>query len=281
MLGGYYDMNIKKLFESQLFNQLLISGFFMALLVVMCAWEPMGWEKSELAKMVINIIFSLWGAFIVLSLPLFAAFQGEQEQKAEESMMVLLAVARYIVGEILDNIIEIEDIEANNEKSFSKLAGVDVEKRVAQRAEAGIWQIAARELSASLEDKHLMSMVQSGIMVKIENQNLADDIRMTYQKMDNLKKRLKRMSGFLAMLLSDKEHISPVFEDYNYNVKVPQGINAVKLDIKIFKDQARTTVDEINGLLAKYGKKMDIARYEEDRKEELQESKTKGPEKTI
>lgn len=199
---------------------------------------------------------------------------NERDQRAKNTKMVIVSVSRYIGNEILDNIIEIEDIVTNSEKSEEQLkTQANISEAALKMAQVGIWSAAAEELVVSLEDKQHQGIVQSGLIAKVENNNVADGIRLSYQKMDNLIKRLRRFSKFCNMLLSPPENMPKELFDYQLNENFTGGIKAVELDIKIFKNEASRTIKEINKLLKPYGNELKIEEYREDK--ELPQTKDK------
>ena len=223
-----------KIFQSKYFN-IVLPLLFILLLVYLYHYGSQ-LEVKEIPTLIANAVVLLLSTLIAVSLPLYAAFKNDQDQKAENTKNVIRAVSLYVGNEILDNIIEIEDIIANNNKSLKQLeARTNFSVDAKKMAQVGMWSAATEELVVSLEDKQHQSLVQSGLTAKIESKDLADGIRITYQKMDNLIKRLRRISKFCNMLLSPPVGVTPEFMNHGLNVQFPEGIKAVEKDIEIFK----------------------------------------------
>lgn len=101
-------------------------------------------------------------------------------------------------------------------------------------------------------------MVMSGLVAKIPDKAVASGIRDTYQKMDNLRKRLNNVSKFFAMLLSTQPGVPRTFIIEQLNTKVQASIDAVELDMKIFNESAENTVTQINKVFKLYGQEIKI-----------------------
>jgi len=253
-----------KIFQSKYFNILLPLLFILLLFLLLAYGCLIGiYDATTLA---VNAVLMFLATLIAISLPLYANWKNEQKRKEDELQMVYVSVSRYVGNEILDNIIEIEDMLKSNEKTEAQMNSHEpaIPEQGKKIGSAAMWKAAAEELVASLEDKQHQSMVMSGLVAKIPDDKVGAGIRETYQKMDNLKKRLRRMTMFLDMLLNPPRDIPSPFLENQLNVTFPETIKAVKLDIKIFKEVAEKTTAEINVLLKKYGKELKIVWYEKE-----------------
>ncbi len=254
------------IFKSKYFNIILPVIFVLFLLLLLIYGCLIGVRDVE--SLVVNAILMFLATLIAISLPLYANSENEQKRREEELKMIYVSVSRYVGGEILDNIIEIQDILTNNKKTIKQMEshnpGIpDREKKIII---ATIWKSASETLIESLQDKHHNNMVMSGLVSKIPDDSVATGIRDTYQKMDNLKKRLQSMAKFLELLLSPNGAISSTFLDYQFNTKLQEAITATKLDIKIFNKAAEDTKIEINKFLKPYGKEIKIINYKKTKK---------------
>jgi hypothetical protein len=252
-----------KLFESKYFNLCLILSFILSLFVVSLFGCLLG--IAEIPNLIASSILMFISTLIAISLPLHAAYKNNEESKNTENKKVYITVSSYVGGEILDNVIEIQDVLINNKKTLDNMDAhtPPLSERQRKTVLASIWKAAADSLFESLEDKHHKSMVNSGLVGKIPDEPVAEGIRDTYQKMDNLKKRLKNMSKFLEMLLTPQGDVPESFISFQFDTKLQEAISAAELDIKIFNDSAEKTRIEINKVLKPYGKEIKIVTYEE------------------
>ncbi|NCN58582.1 hypothetical protein COW99_01545 [Candidatus Roizmanbacteria bacterium CG22_combo_CG10-13_8_21_14_all_38_20] len=264
-------MNI---FQSKYFNVVLPVLFVLFLLLLLVYGCLIG--IYDVITLAVNAVLMLLATLIAISLPLYASAKNEQKRRDKEHEMIYVSVSRYVGGEILDNVIEIQDILKNNEKSLGQLdkQNLSMSERDKKIVTASIWKTASEILVGSLQDKHHNNMVMSGLVAKIPDDAVGNGIRDTYQKMDNLKKRLKSITMFFGMLISPQVGVSKTFLDYQFNTKLQEGITAVELDIKIFSDSAEKTRKDINKLLKQYGKEIKIIAYEKVHNSEKGSRKT-------
>lgn len=251
-----------KIFQNWTFNLILLLIFFFLLVTLHCIGPLIGITNSS--ELIAEAILMLVATMIGISIPLYVSFANERERRKDE----MTSLGRYVGNEILDNIIELEDLQANNKKTIGQLEEKypNMPGSAKRITLASIWNAAAEDLVLSLDDKHHKSMVSSGIVGRIPDDKVAAGVGETYQKMDNLRKRLRRMSIFLSMLLSPPRDIPPDILKYNLTEKLDESINAVELDIKIFKEKAEETTAELNKLLKPYGKELKIVSYEEEKR---------------
>lgn len=251
-----------KLFESKIFNIVLPITFLLLLISVSLYGYLLG--ITDIPTLIANSVLMLLATFIAVSLPLYAARRGEEERKAEEDKMVYIAVSTYVLNEILDNVIEIEDIVANTKKSEKEFPSEGMPEIGKKMSSVGMWLAATEELVVSLEDKWHQCLVTSGLVAKVPDIELQNSIRFTYQKMDNLVKRLRRMMKFCNMALNIPPNTPKQLVDYQLDVKFPEGIKALEKDIEIFKKQAKKTTDMMNERLKVYKRKVGIVEYSEE-----------------
>lgn len=255
-----------KFFESRLFNSLLIIAFVISLWSV---YKYSSWLGiNDAPSIIVSSVLMLLATLIAISLPIYAALQNDKKRIKEDTKMVYIAVSRYIGNEILDNLIQIEDVLATNKKSDQEIKNrhpemPDEGKKVTN---AAMWRAVGEELLASLEEKQHQSMIMSGLVAKIPDDEVGNGIRDTYQKMDNLKKRLRNFVIFSGMLLQPPPNLPPEVIQLQMDTKLPKAIKAVQLDIEIFQTTANNTVKAINRLLKPYGKKIEIVKYESKKK---------------
>lgn len=252
-----------KIFQSKYFN-ILLPIIFIFLLIYLGKYGTQ-YGIKDIPTLIANAIVLLLSTLIAVSLPLYGAFINEQKQKADETEKVIRAVSLYIGNEILDNKITIQDIIAINKKSMEQFeAGTKMSGDTHKMAQVGMWSAVTEELIVSLNDKQHQNIVQSGLVAKIESKVLAEGIRITYQRMDDLIKRLRQTSKYCSMLLSPPTDLPPEFIKHGLNVQFPEALKAIETDIKIFNTEADKTVKEINRLLKQYGQAIKIVEYEED-----------------
>lgn len=245
------------LFQSKYFNILLPIIFICLILFSYHYGHLLG--ITNVPTLIANAVLLLVSTLIAISLPLYASFKNKQEQKDHDTKMVIVTISRYVGNEILDNVIEIEDIIDNNKMSEKQLKSQTMLSTEAENmVTVGIWRVASKELVVSLEDKQHQSIVQSGLIAKIESSDMADGIRFTYQKLDNLIKRLRRLSKLCDILLSPPGKTPNELFDNQLNIQVTKGVKAVEKDIEIFNNEAEITIKAINKFLKPYGKEIKI-----------------------
>lgn len=251
-----------KIFESKIFNVLLPIVFILLLVLVFFYGYLIG--IIDTLTLIANSVLILLATLIAISLPLYAARKSEEERKVEEDKMVYMAVSTYVLNEILDNVIEIEGIIANTKKSEKEFNSQGIPENAQKMASVGMWLAAAEELVLSLEDKWHQCLVTSGLVAKVPDDDVRNGIRLTYQKMDNLIKRLRRMMKFCEMTLNPPPNAPKQFLDYELNVKFPEGVNAIEKDVEIFIKQAKKMTDRMNEQLKAYKRKVGIVEYSEE-----------------
>lgn len=249
--------------QNKYFN-FLLPFIFLSLLVILYIYgSALG--ITDINTLIANAVLLLVSTLIAVSLPLYAAYINYREQKANDTKMVIVAVSRYIGNEILDNLVEIKDIMKNTKDSYEQFKSqASLSKKSEKMSQVGMWLAASEDLVVSLEDKQHQSIVQSGLVAKIENDKLGDGIRVTYQNMDNIIKRLRRFAIFCRMLLNPPEGTTAQFFEFQLG-QFDKGMEAIEKDIEIFNDEADKTVKEINVLLKPYGKEIKIVEHEENR----------------
>lgn len=253
-----------KLFENRFFILGILLAFCLILILIGIFGCFIG--ITEIPNLIASSTLMFLSTFFAIAFPLYAAYKNEEKRTVDETEKVYMTVASYVGGEILDNLIEIQDILAINQKSWDKLESQsfslpDIEKK---RVTASIWKAASETLIDSLEDKYHSSIVMSGLVAKVPDKEIKKGIRETYQKMENLKKRLNRMSKFFNMLLSSQPGVPKSFINYQLSTEVKKAVDAVELDIKIFNASAKRTISKLNKVLVSYDKELKIVKYEDE-----------------
>ena len=161
-----------KIFESKFFNIALPTFFILLLASVYFYGNILG--IKDIPTLIANSVLLLLATLIAISLPLHTSRKGEEERKDEERETVYMAVSSYVQNEILDNVIEIEDIMTATKKSEEDLKKQGMPEKALTRASVGMWLAATEELVVSLEDKWHQCLVTSGLVAKIQTDEVRD-----------------------------------------------------------------------------------------------------------
>lgn len=228
-----------------------------------------GIPQSEAPLIVINAALMLLATFIAISLPLYAYTEAERQKKDEELKAVYISIARYVGEELADNIVRIEDLMSNNRVTFEEL-----DKKFSKATEedkthqsVGIWKAVADDLLIGLEDINHRSLIMSGILTKVPDNEMNSEIKNAYSKMANLKQRLRRLSTFFGMILTPPPNFPPQVIADVLKTKVPNSIKTSQEDINIFLECSRTAIKQINKTIKPYGKEVKIVTYRSKEKE--------------
>ena len=205
----------------------------------------------------------LLATFIAISLPLYASTEAERQRKNEELRISYISIARYVGEELVDNVVRIENLKSNNEKTIKELDKTfskATEEEKAQRL-VGIWKAVADDLLIGLEDTNHRLLIMSGILTKVPDNEMNSEIKNAYSKMANLKQGLRRLSIFFGMILAPPPNFPPQVITEMLKTKVPDSIKTSKEDIDIFLKCARKAVKQINKTIKPYGKRVSIVTY--------------------
>jgi len=252
---------MNKIFESKFFNIGLPIVFFISLWVVFKYGSSLGITDTH--TFIANALVLLATTLIAIAIPIYASVINFQKQKKEEIKMVIVSVSRYVGNEIIDNVIATQDLMEHHKKTIKELPPIPESGKLG--ALAGLWAALVEELEVSLDDKWHQSMVNSGLVAKITDDELGDSIRDVYQKMENLKKQLRRMAKFCNITLNPQDIPRQIVE-YQLNTKLLEGIKATERDTAIFLEYAEKTTDVINKFLEPYGKKLEAVTYADPEK---------------
>lgn len=240
----------------------------MALFVVALIWiyfcgYTVGITQDEIPLIITNAILMLLATFIGISLPLYANTEAERQRKNDELRTSYISIARYVGEELADNIIAIEDLISNNEKTIKELDEKFSQATEEQKAQqlVGIWKAVADDLLIGLEDINHKSLIMSGILTKFPDNEMNSEIKNAYSKMANLKQRLRRLSIFFGMILTPPPNFPPQVVAEVLKTKVPESIKTVKEDIDIFLESVLVAIKQINKTIKPYGKKVKIVTY--------------------
>ena len=253
-----------KLLQNKFFILVILALFVGDLVWLYFCGYRLGIPQEGVLSRIIEAILMLLATFIAISLPLYASKQVEKQTKDEDLKSSYISIARYVGEKLADNIVRIEDLRANNEKTLNELDRKFTQLTEEQKAHqlVGIWKAVADDLLIGFEDINHKSLVMSGILTKVPDNKMNSDIKDAYSKMANLKQRLRRMSIFFGMILTPPPNFPPqVVSDVLKN-KVPESIKSVNEDLDIFLGCARKAIKQINKIIKPYGKEVKIITYE-------------------
>lgn len=238
--------------------------FIGTLTVIYFCGNSFGIPQNEIPLTVINAVLMLLATFIAISFPLYANTESEREKKNEELKASYISIARYVGEELADNIVRIEDLMSNNKITFEELdkkfANASEEDKAHQQV--GIWKAVAEDLLIGLEDINHRSLIMSGILAKVPDNEMNSEIKNAYSKMANLKQRLRRLSIFFGMILTPPPNFPPQVVSDVLKTKVPVSIKTSQEDIDIFLECAKEAIKRINEMIKPYGKEVKIVAYQ-------------------
>lgn len=255
---------VMRVFQSKFFI-FTVSEFFIGILILIyfCG-SNFGISKSDVPLAIINAILMLLATFIAISLPLYANTESERQKKNEKLKASYISIARYVGEELADNIVRIEDVMSNNNITFDELdkkfANASKEDKAHQQV--GIWKAIAEDLLIGLEDINHRSLIMSGILTKVPDNEMNSEIKKAYSKMANLKQRLRRLSIFFGMILAPPPNFPPQVVSDVLKTKVPVSIKTSKEDIDIFLESSKEAIKRINEMIRSYGKEVKIVEYQ-------------------
>jgi hypothetical protein len=252
-----------KLFESKFFNIALPITFFILLVLVFFYGYLFG--ISDTPTLIANSLLMLMATLIAISLPLYAARKAADEEKKKEDERVYIAVAMYVGTEIIDNMAELQNLiegkkrtEGQMEELHAKLPWLPQ-----QLLDVGRWAGTTEELIVSLEDKQHQNLSKAGLIAKIPNTEIANDIMRTYQEMSVLIRQARRLNKFCMMMMQEKLPKDAL--ETAIKTQFAEGKKVLEVDIEIFMKQADKTVKAINSILKPYRKKLSVSESNEQK----------------
>lgn len=252
-----------KFLHNKFFILTILVIFTLSLIGIYFYGSQVGVSITESKQIVIEAILMLLATFLAISLPLYADTEAERQWKNEELKNSYISIARYVGEELSDNVVRIEDLKSNNQKTIEEL-----NKKFSKASEegkahqlVGIWKAVADDLLIGLEDINHRSLIMSGILTKVPDNKMNSEIKNAYSKMANLKQRLRRLSTFFGMILTPPPNFPPQVIAELLKTKVPDSIKTSEEDIDIFLECAKTAIKQINKTIKPYGKEVKIVTY--------------------
>lgn len=256
--------------QNKFFILLILILFIGALVWVYLCGYTFGVQQSERSLLVVNALLMLLATFIAISLPLYASTESERKKKKEELKASYISIARYVGEELADNIVRIEDLMSNNKITFEELDKKFDKATEEDKAHqsVGIWKAVADDLLMGLEDINHRSLIMSGILTRVPDNEMNSEIKNAYSKMANLKQRLRRMSIYFGMILTPPPNFPTQVIAEVLKTKVPESIKTSQEDIDIFLDSSKEAIKQINEMIKPYGKEVKIVAYSPKKKHE-------------
>lgn len=257
-----------KFLRNKFFILATFAVFALLLIEIYFCGTQIGVSVSESRQIVIEAILMLLATFLAVSLPLYADTEAKRQRKNEELRNSYISIARYLGEELANNIVRVEDIKSNNEKTIKELDQKfpnATEEEKALRLVA-IWKAAADDLLIGLEDINHRSLIMSGILTKVPDNEMNSEIKNSYSKMINLKQTLRRLSIFFGMILTPPSNFPPQIITELLTTKVPDSIKTSKEDLDIFLECAKVAIEQINKTIKPYGKEIKIITYHPKKK---------------
>ena len=252
-----------KLIQDIRFILLILLVFILTLIGVFCYGVKFGIVQAEISLIIVNSWLMLIATFIAISLPLYATTEDERRRTSETLRSTYISIARYIGEELAENIIRLEEVVSNNDKTFKDL-GIRTNQATDNTMiypTMAIWKVAAEDLLIGLEDIKHKSLIMSGILAKVPDDKMNSEIENAYLEMANLMRRLRRMSIFFDEILSPPPNFPPQAIETMLKTKVPETIKLVKEDIDVFIGCSKAAIEQINKTIKPYGKEVKIATY--------------------
>ncbi len=253
-----------KTLQSKIIILIILVLFIGALICIYFYGNTLGIPQVDIPLTVTNAILMLLATFIAVSLPLYASTEAERQKKNEELKASYISIARYVGEELTDNIVRIEDLMSNNKITFEELnkkfSNIIERDKVYQQV--GIWKAVAEDLLIGLEDTNHRSLIISGILTKVPDNEMNYKIKNAYSKMTNLKQRLKRLSVFFEMILTPPPNFPPQVISDVLKTKVPASIKTSQEDINIFLKNSKEAIKQINKMIKPYEKEVKIVDYQ-------------------
>lgn len=253
-----------KILQNKIVILTMLILFIGALIWLYFCGNAFGIPQNEIPLTITNAILMLLATFIAISLPLFANSEAERQNKNDELKANYISIARYVGEELADNIVRIEDLMSNNKITFEEL-----DKKFAKATEedkahqsVGIWKAVADDLLIGLEDINHRSLIMSGILTRVPDNEMNSEIKNAYSKMANLKQTLRRLSIFFGIILAPPPNFPPQVVSDVLKTKVPVSIKTSQEDIDIFLECAKEAIKRINKMIKPYGKEVKIVEYQ-------------------
>lgn len=252
-----------KFLHNKFFILAIFAVFAFLLIGIYFCGAQVGVSISESKQTVIGAILMLLATFIAVSLPLYANSETGRQRKNEELRTSYISIARYVGEELVDNVVRIEDLKSNNEKTIKELDEKFSKATEEEKAHqlVGIWKAVADDLLIGLEDINHRSLIMSGILTKVPDNEMNSEIKNAYSKIANLKQRLRRLSIFFGMILTPPPNFPPQVITELLKTKVPESIKTSSEDMDIFLECARAAIKQINETIRPYGKEVRIVTY--------------------
>ncbi|MFA4843410.1 MAG: hypothetical protein WC632_00470 [Candidatus Margulisiibacteriota bacterium] len=242
----------------------MIFVIFVSILVwVFCYGVTIGVAQNEIPSLIVNALLMLLATFVGISLPLYATAKVERQKKEEALRSTYISIARYIGEELAGNISTLEELASNNDKTLKELGiktGQAADNAMGYTA-MGIWKVVAEDSLISLEDVKYKSLIMSGILTEVPDDEMNSAIGNSYSEMANLMRRLRRMSIFFDEILSPPPNFPPQRIEVMLKTKVPELIKCVEEDMSVFLKSAKVAIKQINKTIKPYGKEVKIATY--------------------
>lgn len=253
-----------KIIQNKIVILIMLVLFIGALIGIFFYGNYLGIPPNEISLTITSAILMLLATFIAISLPLYANTEAERQKKNEEIKASYISIARYVGEELVDNIVRIEDLMSNNKITFEELDKkfADASEEDKAHQQVGIWKAVAEDLLIGLEDINHRSLIMSGILTKVPDNEMNSEIKNAYSKMTNLKQRLRRLSIFFGMILTPPPNFpSQVITDV-LKTKVPALIKSSQEDIDIFLESAKDAINRINKMIKPYRREVKIVAYQ-------------------
>lgn len=239
------------IFQSWKFN-FVFFVFITSLLLLYFFGTTLGINNAP--EIILASFLTFIATIIGVSFPLYVKFSKEQTRKKEE----MVFIANYVGTEILDNIIELDKQLLANKNAIRSMQG-EFEKMpdpLRRAIIAAVWKPTSDELLVSLSDKEHQNMIMSGTIARINDESIRSGMLKTYQKMDQLKKELRRTSIILEMHLYPKPSTIKSANSYFQSQKLDKMIDDLELQIALFRKTSTQTVQAINILIKPYGREI-------------------------
>lgn len=234
---------------------------------------------DKVFELALNAFFAYSLAFLTVAIPIQYSIQQRKQREDSELRSHIIAAASYLHSELSLNLSMLKYTKQELEKDYSQEPPVveNPTKRNKQDLEMGKIRGAAREVLLSLTDRFYTSLLNSGTIIKLGDEKLAEKIQMAYEGINHARGTLRRQGEFFAMV-QDSTPPTPYGIQVGEHIrreKVPKAIQIVHEDIELAIGRIKAAQQALNDAVRPYGKQMKMV-YRDEAIEEMhrQENKT-------
>lgn len=213
------------------------------------------WEDIALALSASWI--KLLIAVFAITVPLSQALARRRADEKEELRRVYMGAATFIGSELVTNLDFLRKVKESTEKDYPDFENFSPEAK--KQVKMGMIQAAASEVIQTLEERSYASMISSGALLKIPDEDLNNHIQLAYEDIKKCKTKLRQAAFLFKMVLNPPpgEVIKEVAKK-QLEERVPEAIKMAEDEIDHTIKSIERCLETLNRVLEPYGKKFEI-----------------------